>query len=85
MHLGRTNQGYDYSINDTVLTESNEEKDLGAYVTYDLKSSTHVARVAAKANAAVGRINKTFQSCEWDLIKKEENARKYTLMTKNNF
>ena len=69
MHLGRTNQGYNYSINDTVLTESNEEKDLGVYVTSDWKSSTHVARVAAKANAAVGRIKKTFTYMDSDIFK----------------
>lgn len=69
MHLGRTNQKYDYSINNTVLTESKEEKDLGVFVTPDWKCSTHVSKIAAKANSAVGRIRDTFSYMDCDIFK----------------
>ena len=56
-------------MNNTVLTDTKEEKDLGVFVTPDWKSSTHVAKVAAKANAAVGTIKKTFTYMDCDIFK----------------
>ena len=47
-------------MNDVALERTTEEKDLGVYVTPDLKTSVHVAKVAAKANSVVGQIKKTF-------------------------
>ena len=58
---GRRNPNYNYHINNTVLTVTYEEKDLGVYVTPDWKSATHVAKVAAKANSMIGRIRHTFK------------------------
>ena len=69
MHLGRTHQKYEYIMNNSVLAETREEKDLGVFVTSDWKSSTHVAKVAAKANAAVGRISSTFSYMDCDIFK----------------
>lgn len=69
MHLGRTNHKYDYSMNNVNLTETREEKDLGVFVTSDWKSSTHVSKVAAKANATVGRIRHTFTYMDCDMFK----------------
>ena len=54
MHIGRSNPGYEYQLNDTTLEVTKEEKDLGIYVTPDWKSTAHVAKVAAKANSMVG-------------------------------
>ena len=60
MHFGRNNPKHNYHLNNNLLEESTQEKDLGVYVTPDLKSETHVGKVAAKANSALGRINRTF-------------------------
>ena len=60
MHIGGTVNAYNYYMNDTVLQKIVEEKDLGVYVTPDLKSSVHVEKVAARANSVVGQIRKAF-------------------------
>ena len=52
--------GYQYLMNGAALERTVEEKDLGVYVTPDLKSSAHVARVAARANSVLGQIRNTF-------------------------
>lgn len=54
MHIGRSNPGYEYQLNQATLEVTNVEKDLGVYVTPDWKSATHVAKAAAKANSMVG-------------------------------
>ena len=60
MHIGSSNPRYEYQLNNTTLEVTMEEKDLGIYVTPDWKSTTHVAKAAAKANSMVGWIDKTF-------------------------
>ena len=60
MHIGHRNQKYDYTLNNITLTETTEEKDLGVYVTPNLKSAIHVSKVAAKANSVLGWISRTF-------------------------
>ena len=52
-----------------VLVETKEEKDLGVYITPDLKSATHVAKVAAKANSMIGRIRHTFKFMNTNIFK----------------
>ena len=69
MHIGRLNLKLDYHINNTVLVETKEEKDLGVYITPDLKSATHVAKVAAKANSMIGRIRHTFKFMNTNIFK----------------
>ncbi|CAL4179445.1 unnamed protein product, partial [Meganyctiphanes norvegica] len=69
MHIGRLNLKHDYHINNTVLVETKEEKDLGVYITPDLKSATHVAKVAAKANSMIGRIRHTFKFMNTNIFK----------------
>ena len=59
MHIG-VNPKYNYYLNNTLLEETTEEKDLGVYVTPDWKPATQVAKAAAKANSALGRIKHTF-------------------------
>ena len=69
MHIGRSNPHYDYQINNKTLEETTEEKDLGIFVTPDWKSAAHVAKVAAKANSMVGRINRAFNYMDVDMFK----------------
>ena len=38
MHIGRSNPGYKYLMNNHVLQEVKQEKDLGIMITNDLKS-----------------------------------------------
>ena len=45
------------------------EKDLGVHVTPDWKSEVHVAKVAAKANSMVGRINRSFEFMDIGMFK----------------
>ena len=48
------------TLNETALERTVKEKDLGVYVTPDLKSTAHIAIVAARANAVLGQIKKAF-------------------------
>ena len=50
------------------LEVTTEEKDLGVFVTPDMKSSTHTSKVAAKANSVVGRIKRTFSFMDCDMF-----------------
>ncbi|CAL4109488.1 unnamed protein product, partial [Meganyctiphanes norvegica] len=69
MHIGRDNPNFDYSLNNTILKVTDEEKDLGIFVTPDWKSSTHVSKVAAKANSRVGWIRRTFTYMDIPMFK----------------
>ena len=69
MHFGKKNLKFDYQLNENVLEKSILEKDLGIHVTPDLKSATHVAKVAAKANSMVGWIKRTFSYMDIDMFK----------------
>ena len=40
MHIGRNKPGYEYDLGTTPLKETLEEKDLGVFITYNLKPST---------------------------------------------
>ena len=69
MHIGSSNPRYEYQLNNTTLEVTMEEKDLGIYVTPDWKSTTHVAKAAAKANSMVGWIDKTFSYMDCEMFK----------------
>ena len=69
MHIGRSNPRYDYQLNGRTLEETLVEKDLGVHVTPDRKSEVHVAKVAAKANSMVGRINRSFEFMDQRMFK----------------
>ena len=60
IHFGHTNPLVNYTMNGKDLTVSNEEKDLGVYVSDNFKFSNHIAKIAAKANSIVGRVKRTF-------------------------
>ena len=72
MHIGSRaahNEHQKYLFNGNTLEETVLEKDLGVYVTPNLKSEAHVAKVAAKANSMVGRIKRTFNYMDEDMFK----------------
>ena len=60
MHIGHSNARNYYQLQGITLEKSDLEKDLGVFVSSDLKPSAHVAKIAAKANARVGLIKRTF-------------------------
>ena len=68
MHIGRSNQQADYQLNGSRLEKSTEEKDLGMWVSDDLKSSVHVAKVTAKANSRLGIIRRNFSVLTKDIL-----------------
>ena len=58
MHIGRNNQGYEH-LGSTALEATEEKKDLGVFITNDLKPSRQVTKAAASANSMLGIIRKT--------------------------
>ena len=51
-------------MNGVVLECDTEEKDLGVTFDADLKFSTHIRNIAAKANSRVGIIKRTFSTAQ---------------------
>ena len=51
---------YVYTLNGHVLDTVDEQKDLGVYITSDLKPSTHINKIIKKANQRVGLIKRCF-------------------------
>jgi hypothetical protein len=76
MHVGRNNPSFDYQMTDTVndnvhtLECSTEERDLGIFVTENLKWSTHCHIASAKGNKALGILRNTFTRPSVDTMKK---------------
>ena len=68
MHIGHNNPKESYLINNKVLNESKLEKDLGVFVSCDLKPSQHVAKVAARANRIIGLMKKNFDFLDEETI-----------------
>ena len=68
MHIGYLNQKVDYKLNDKILKKTDLEKDLGVYISDDLKPSRHVSVVAAKANKIVGLMKKNFDFLDAETI-----------------
>ena len=60
LHLGYGNKRFNYSLNGTVLTEVQSEKDLGVLIDQTLKPSKQCSAAAAKANSILGIIRRTF-------------------------
>ncbi len=48
-----------YHIKDTPVTATNVQKDLGVFITSDLKWNQHISVVCAKANQMVGFIKRS--------------------------
>lgn len=69
MHVGRENPGHSYTLAGVQLNTTTSEKDLGVTITSDLKPSTHVSKVAAKANQMLGRIRSTFTYMNIEMFK----------------
>jgi hypothetical protein len=61
MHFGRNNPKFQYRMGDHVLAQTDEEKDVGVYVTSSLKPSAHCIRAAKTASTVLGQIGRSFK------------------------
>lgn len=68
MHIGKHNPGCEYHMAGETLQTTTGEKDLGIYITPDLKAKTQVAKAAAKANSMLGRIRNSFTFMDSDML-----------------
>ena len=68
MHIGKQNLKTDYTLNNKILKKTVLEKDLGVFVSCDLKPSQHVAKVAARANSIIGLVKKNFDYLDSETI-----------------
>ena len=66
MHIGHRNPQVSYDLNNKQLKVSDVEKDLGVYVSADLKPAHHVNVAAAKGNQMVGLIKRNFPEIDLD-------------------
>lgn len=62
MHIGRDNPRKDYTIGKTTLEKISEERDLGVYISDDLKPSLQCVKSAKKASSALGIIKRSFSN-----------------------
>ena len=60
LHLGTTNPGWEYCMNDTTLETTSDEKDLGVTIDSDLKFQAHVSKAVNKALRMLGLVCATF-------------------------
>ena len=68
MHLGYKNAEHQYVLNDTILSKSTEERDLGVLIDNELKFSSHIKGIVAKANRMIGLIKISFENIDEDMF-----------------
>ena len=68
MHLGYKNAEHQYVLNDTTLSKSTEEKDLGVLIDNELKFTKHIKGIVAKANRMIGLIKISFENIDEDMF-----------------
>jgi len=62
MHVGKRNQSFDYVMEGQTLEKSSSEKDLGVYLSCDLKSASHCIEASMKGNKMLGLVKRTVES-----------------------
>jgi hypothetical protein len=70
LHIGTKNPGYPYYMNGNQLATTDNEKDLGIYVSSTAKPSFQCAQAAKKANQILGQIMRSFKCRDKDSIVK---------------
>ena len=68
MHLGYDNGKHEYNLNGTTLMETTEEKDLGVLIDKNLKFTSHIKSIVAKANRMIGLIKISFESIDKEMF-----------------
>ena len=61
MHIGNNNSDFKYLMESKMLATTEIEKDLGVYLSKDLKWDFHINYMINKANRVLGMINHTFK------------------------
>ena len=64
MHFGKSNPKTSYIINNHILEEVDDERDLGVIIDNSLKFHKHTAAAIKKANAVLGIIKKSFTTLD---------------------
>ena len=64
MHIGYKNEWRKYKMNDHLLEQVTEEKDLGVIIDNELKFHKYTAAIIKKANSILGLIKKSFVSLD---------------------
>jgi len=70
MHLGYTNTGHSYSMNNQQLTETEEERDIGVCMASNLKPSAQCAQAARAAQTVLSQITRAFHYRDRHVFKK---------------
>ena len=68
MYIGYKNPKLVYSMNNTRLSETTEEKDLGVLVDNELKFSQRIKTIAARATRMIGLIKVSFECLNKDMF-----------------
>ena len=68
MHLGYDNGKHEYNLNGETLMETKEEKDLGVLIDNELKCSSHIKGIVAKANRMIGMIKISFECIDKEMF-----------------
>ena len=68
LHVGNSNNRYEYEMNGRKINTSNSVKDLGITLSRDLKFSQHCSEAAKKANRMLGFIKRNFTFMSNDII-----------------
>jgi len=61
MHVGKSNEHFEYKLGDNILKTSAREKDLGVLVANNIKFSEHCNEVIKSANCMLGLIRRTIK------------------------
>ena len=69
MHIGNNNSDFKYLMESKVLTTTEIEKDLGVYLSKDLKWDFHINYMINKANRVLIMINHTFKYLDKNSLK----------------
>ena len=69
LHIGHRNPNVEYQMNGETIKSSDVEKDLGVYVSKDLKQSHHIGTVVKKANRMVGLIKRNFECLDKEMCR----------------
>lgn len=60
MHIGRNNPEYEYHMNGMKLNTTDEEKDVGVWITKNLKPAAQCQKAATRAKAVLNQLTRNF-------------------------
>ena len=69
LHVGHRNPDVKYHLNGQEMKAVDGEKDLGVYISKDLKPGQHIGTICGKANRMVGLIKRNFDCLDKDMCK----------------